>query len=185
EPPPRTCCTGKAHARSGTTRGAATRTRPAVNRYRRSSPRSRCADPQGLWIVGWRELRQRWHPVARDLDLPAAGRHERVRDTLDVGDVAEAYRPTEGVAVGARGDSAHEGAVPPDRLVVIQKRFRIFQREHGQPPAQRFVAQRAERLAADERRRLVETDREAEARFPRRVLGAEVVAPGPIRFLDA
>src|SRR5438477_9861014 len=140
---------------------------------------------QRFGVVRRRELGAGGCSLACDLDLPATGLDETIADTVRVLDVAEPDGAADGVTVGAGGDAAHQRAVPPDRLVVVEQRLRVIEEEDDQASAQWCLALGQERLAPEERHRLVQPQREPEPRLERCVLAAEVMAPRAVGLLDA
>ncbi len=98
-------------------------------------------------------------------------------------DVAETDGAAHGVAEHAGGETAHELAVPPDRLAVIEHAARVLEREGDEPPLDAGFLLAQQRLAPDEIP-LPERDGEAEAGFERRIFLGDVVAPVPVGLLD-
>src|SRR5262249_38162846 len=140
------------------------------------------ADAGGRRIVQRLERCDGREAVGRQLQLPASGLDERGVPAARVAHVAHPHRPAERVAVPGPGDATDQHAVAPDGLVAQEQRLGIGEVEHHQPAAERRLALAQQRIAAHEAI-LLEGDGEAEAGLERRVLAADVVAPGAVALL--
>ena len=74
--------------------------------------------------------------------------------------------------------------VDPDRLVAEADRPRVVEDEAAQPLARAGRLRRDERVAAEEVARLVERDREPEARLVRRLVRGDVARPDAVALLE-
>src|SRR3546814_16339319 len=72
-----------------------------------------------------------------------------------------------------------------DQFAAVQKCRGIVDREQGQAPFHAAFLLTQERIAPDERTRLVQSDGEGQAGLDRRVLRGKLVTPGPEAFFRA
>ncbi len=86
--------------------------------------------------------------------------------------------------VNARSNVSDDCVVSPDRLVVVEQRFRVLQPELHEPPRCTFFFLFQKSHATNETSRLVKFDGIIEARLQQRVLVSYVVAPMATGFFD-
>src|SRR5215469_6080762 len=106
--------------------------------------------------------------LAGDLDGIARRKQRFVGQSAIGARVTHRNRPTVLAAVTRGGELADVPSVHQDRLTAPWKRSRIVESEEQQPLRQAAGALTQQRVAAYERCRLVEPDRIAEPRLPRR-----------------
>ena len=141
----------------------------------------------GLDLASVRTLRARrdGDRLAGEVDLVARGEQRLVGQRRVGARVAHRQRAAVPAAVAGRRDLADVGAVHQDRLAAPGKRRGIVERRAAPAAWCGGRGLRGERVAADERRRLVHLDREAEPGLPRRLVGRQLGAPGAAAGLDA
>ena len=119
-------------------------------------------------------------PFAERFDLHGMADVGAIGGNVRVGD-----RPTDAVSVATARHAPDDVAVDPNRFGSECDDEGVGEHDRAQSPVDARRFRRDERVPADEGRRLVEPNREAETRFVRVVFGGHVGAPDPVALLDA
>ena len=88
------------------------------------------------------------------------------------------------MAIAAAGEPADAAAVAVDRLAAVQHHRGVVDGEAGEEAGELLRGLRFQRVAAEEGDVLAQLHREAEAGHQRRMVGADVGAPGAVALFE-